>query len=370
MAHLQKIFLFFLLFTLILFSQESFRKEIHVPDILGYKTLKCDFHMHTVFSDGSVWPDIRVEEAWREGLDCIAITDHIEYQPHKDDIRRNNNRSYELALSVAEKFGIMLIRGTEITKSMPPGHFNAIFIKDANLLDTADFRVAFRLAREQGSFTVFNHPFWRDPDYPVVDGKVRWMKEHQELFDAGLFQGIEIVNETSYYPEAFRWALENNLTILGNSDVHIPVTMFWDYPAGEHRPVNLLFVTEKSPEGVKDALLSRRTVVYYEDMLFGKEEYLNAIFSKSVTVKKIGINGKNTFFEVSNNSSFDYKLSLKEKHPDFNIPDAFTLKKNSKVHITIRNKENKGTFPLETIFTVKNLHSAPEKPIDIKLVFE
>ena len=59
------------------------RRELHIPDIMGYKTLKCDFHMHTVFSDGAVWPTVRVDEAWQEGLDALAITDHIEYQPHK-----------------------------------------------------------------------------------------------------------------------------------------------------------------------------------------------------------------------------------------------------------------------------------------------
>ena len=32
------------------------KHKINIPDILGYKTLKCDFHMHTVFSDGMVWP--------------------------------------------------------------------------------------------------------------------------------------------------------------------------------------------------------------------------------------------------------------------------------------------------------------------------
>ncbi|MHC4330495.1 MAG: hypothetical protein ACYSWW_20505 [Planctomycetota bacterium] len=36
--------------------------KINFPDILGYKTLKCDFHMHTVFSDGQVWPTTRVDE--------------------------------------------------------------------------------------------------------------------------------------------------------------------------------------------------------------------------------------------------------------------------------------------------------------------
>ena len=52
---------------------EHGRKEIHIPDIMGYKTLKCDFHMHTIFSDGVVWPEVRVQEAWEEGLDAIRI---------------------------------------------------------------------------------------------------------------------------------------------------------------------------------------------------------------------------------------------------------------------------------------------------------
>ena len=78
-------------------AQNRVRRAVRIPDILGYKTLKCDFQIHTVFSDGSVWPDIRSEEAWREGLDAIAITDHIEYQPHQEDLPTNHDRSYEIA---------------------------------------------------------------------------------------------------------------------------------------------------------------------------------------------------------------------------------------------------------------------------------
>ena len=51
-------------------------RAIEFPDIPGYVTLKCDLHMHTVLSDGSVWADIRVQEALRDGLDAISITDH------------------------------------------------------------------------------------------------------------------------------------------------------------------------------------------------------------------------------------------------------------------------------------------------------
>lgn len=36
------------------------RDPITAPDVGSYKTLKCDFHMHTVFSDGEAWPTARM----------------------------------------------------------------------------------------------------------------------------------------------------------------------------------------------------------------------------------------------------------------------------------------------------------------------
>ena len=78
------------------------RTPIRIPDVNGYQTLKCDFHTHTVFSDGNVWPNMRVQEAWQEGLDAIAITDHIEYLPHKDQIKSDRNESYKIAKKEGE----------------------------------------------------------------------------------------------------------------------------------------------------------------------------------------------------------------------------------------------------------------------------
>lgn len=86
-----KIISILVIFNSIFFAQQlEIREEINFPDILNYTTLKGDFHMHSVFSDGNVWPNQRVDEAWREGYDVIALTDHIEYQPKK---RLPKNRS-------------------------------------------------------------------------------------------------------------------------------------------------------------------------------------------------------------------------------------------------------------------------------------
>ena len=52
------------------------RRNIVIPDVNGYKVFKADLHTHTIYSDGQVLPEIRVREAWANGLDILAITDH------------------------------------------------------------------------------------------------------------------------------------------------------------------------------------------------------------------------------------------------------------------------------------------------------
>ena len=46
--------------------------------------------MHTVFSDGTVWPTVRVTEAWEEGLDAMA--ELLEDRKLRADIGRKGIR--------------------------------------------------------------------------------------------------------------------------------------------------------------------------------------------------------------------------------------------------------------------------------------
>ena len=266
-----------LLLSANLFSQE--RKEIEIPDIPGYLTLKCDFHMHTVFSDGNVWPTIRVEEAWKEGLDAIAITDHIEYRPHSQDIPSDHNRSYEIAKPLAEQMDLILIRGAEITRQMPPGHLNAIFVKNINLMERESWFEACEEAKEQGAFIFWNHPGWKKQQ----PERTLWWAEHTRLLEAGLLDGIEVVNQDSYYPEALRWAKEKNLTIMGNSDVHDATGTTFDLEKN-HRPVTLVFAREKSAQSIKEALQNRRSAAYFNDKIYGDKVFLAPVFSSSIEI--------------------------------------------------------------------------------------
>ncbi len=125
-----------LVFSLALSAQDHSHKSsraITFPDVPGYKTLKTDLHQHTVFSDGNVWPTIRVMEALRDNLDVISLTEHLEYQPHKADIPHpDRNRSYHLALQEAKDHDLLIIHGPEITRQATMGHNNAVLQPDAN----------------------------------------------------------------------------------------------------------------------------------------------------------------------------------------------------------------------------------------------
>jgi hypothetical protein len=355
-----------------LMAQENVRHEIRIPDIPGYQTLCCDFHIHTVFSDGQVWPDVRVEEAWIEGLDAIAITDHIEYQPHKADVSVDRNRSTEIARNAVGNKDIIIIRGGEITRKMPPGHSNALFIKDVNMLQQEEWRKAFEEAARQGAFFIWNHPGWKvqQPD------TVKWFPEHSEMLDKGWMQAIEIVNDHDYYPQAFQWALQKNLTILGNSDIHGPEFQYLDVKNGKHRPINLVFVKEKSEEGILEALKEHRTVVWFHDSLFGKEEYLVPLVRESIQVEKARTFRRDNTVTLSlkNLSDLDFILSLKEKTDAsgiWTVPSKISLKAGSSANITLKWKDNK-TDHQETVhvkYLIDNVLLAPGKNLEYIISF-
>jgi predicted metal-dependent phosphoesterase TrpH len=278
------------------------RHEIHFPDLPGCQTLKCDFHTHTVFSDGLVWPDVRVHEAWREGLDAIAITDHIEYQPHRQDVPTNHNRPYELATNAARERDILLIKGTEITRDTPPGHHNAIFLSDIDPLDTEELYAVFEQAHQQQAFVFWNHPGWQGPE------RGRWADVQATLLAKKQLHGIEVCNGDDYYAQAHRYAIEKNLVMLGDSDIHDP-SLEEERTATNHRTLTLVFAKERTIEAIREALFAGRTAVWYQNQLIGREPELAAMFAAAVQVEPPHHRaGDTVWVKVRNRSELDIEL--------------------------------------------------------------
>jgi hypothetical protein len=311
--------------------------------------------MHTVFSDGLVWPTVRVKEAWRQGLDVISLTDHIEYQPHKDDVKTNHNRPYEMVKDQAKGLGLMLIHGTEITRDTPPGHFNAIFLSDVNPLETPDFLDSIKAANAQGAFVMWNHQGWKGEEL----GK--WQDVHTTMLEGKLFHGMEVCNGGTYFPTAHKWCLEKNLTMMGNSDIHDP-DLLTRSTAAEHRTTTLVFVKEKTPESVKEALFAGRTVVWYKDQLIGRREQLEPLFYGAVKMSlPMQRSGKSVWFQLQNTCTADIKLAKASG----NGPATITIPAWGTV--SVRFSVVAEDTPVDLQYTATNLLIAPETGLPVAL---
>lgn len=260
----------------------------------GRRVLSVDLHTHSVFSDGHVWPTVRTWEAQRDGLAAMAVTEHLEYQPRRDDIPHpDRNRSYELATESAAKLegaDLIIINGAEITRKLSPGHVNAVFIQDANPIRTIEERSednvenakqALREAQRQGSFTFWNHPYW-GRDFP--DGVLVVPEEQKKLFAEGLIQGIEVANGHGYSEATFQAALDHDLVILGTSDIHGLVDYDYDFGGGEHRTVTLVLAREKSAEAIREALVGGQTVALFMGHVIGREPQVRAVVEGALTL--------------------------------------------------------------------------------------
>lgn len=366
---------------------EKYTRKIFFPDIDGYKTLLTDFHQHTVFSDGSVWPTIRVEEAIKDGLDAISLTEHLEYQPYSKDIPNpDRNRAYNIAKSFAENKNksldrkLIVINGQEITRSMPPGHINAIFLNDANkLLHPKDSLKGILAANKQDAFVFWNHPAW---PAQRSDGIAKLDEFHKYLIEKKLLHGIEVVNELYYSEEALRLALENDLTVMGTSDIHGLVDWLFKVPDDNessngtlpgHRPVTIIFSKDKSEDGIKDALFAGKTAVFYNELLIGKEENLKPLVEKCLVINNINDlelgyseDGKSTIKKVEIKNVSDAPFILKNLN-------TFTFETNSDIINIMPNSihsisvKTKGEPLNELKFEVLNGIIAPKKYLNISL---
>ncbi|MBI2427213.1 MAG: PHP domain-containing protein [Ignavibacteriales bacterium] len=353
------------IFSLFLFSHDHDHggRTIDFPNIPGYLTFKCDFHQHTVFSDGDVWPTIRVQEAIKDGLDAISLTEHLEYQPHKNDIPHpDRNRAYTLALNEAKNSNLIVVNGSEITRRMPPGHSNAIFISDANKLLVADSVEVFREAKKQGAFTFWNHPNWIGQS---TTGIATLTDVHKFLLKEKLLDGIEVVNDVTYSDEALQIALDHDLTIMGTSDIHGLIDWQYNVPDGGHRPITLVFAKERSAESIKEALFARRTAVWFNNTLIGREEFLLPLIKQSLKIRSAVYQNKKSVLNVTieNSSDAEYILQNNSDYTFHAHANVVTLKPHEATTLEVKTVE-----PLKNIqlkFSVLNAVVAPKKHPEI-----
>lgn len=335
------------------------RRTYNLPQLDGRVTLTCDFHTHTVFSDGKVWPTVRVDEAWRDGLDVLSITDHIEYLPYKDYIPTDHNAAWTIARNSAAERNIILVKGTEITRSMPPGHFNALFIEDASKLEKEDFLEVIEEAVKQGAFIHWNHPGWKSQE---PDGIPKLYDLHKTLLQKGWMHGIEFFNSTEYYPLVLEFCKEYNLTVIANSDVHglISEDYFMKQP-GSIRPMTLVFAKERTHDSLKEAMFKGETLAWFNDIIAGKEPLVRDFFNKSITVSKpFHETDRNFYFEITNHTDIPWQLINGPQ----GAPATINIPANSVARVVLAK-----TFKGKLAYDVKNAMTGENRVLRTELIY-
>jgi len=297
------------------------RLQYEFPKVNNYHVLAGDFHAHTLFSVscGRIPVRERVVEAWEYGYDVFAITDH------------GNHDAYDEALPIAEELGLIMIRGLEsgmfdnhrfrrehyvilgISSDYVPRNPHAWAQGPGG--EHVFFQDQMRHVKETGGLAFYAHPHVESmSSLKNMREFTLWGIEH------GVIQGIEVKNGgvdgrwgsveshgTWCYPFAFDWALEHDLAVFANSDIH------WPRNKDENQPVTLVMVEERTANGVMEAIRARRTIAWFNDMLWGREALLTELVQGIVETQHIDEgNGRHTV-RLYNNSPVVLKIKMSQQ---------------------------------------------------------
>ena len=371
------------------------RTEIILPQVKGFNCYKADLHVHTSYSDGAVTPAGRVNEAWFDGLDILAITDHLEshggvrkffkvtapYNKNKKPTRyvvpgstKMPKNGIDPGLKVdfnaihqeAESenrwagYNLLLIKGCEFGRNtQDKGHYNALFVKDLNSLYSYNLEDSFRKVREQGGIVIHNHPSYRRPNGST--DKSEW---DEMVYSEGLIKGVEVANGYNFYPRMVRRCIDEKLAMFGNTDEH----NFTTYRFGSRdvfRTMTFVFAKELTEKAVKEAILACRTLVYSGGCVIGEEQLLGDFLNASILchlTKENKKKGERTY-TFTNTSSIPYKLrqgrTVHELEPFKTVTISFGKDKNSGKLLAPK-------FRIENMWHIDYKHPTIEIKVDKK----
>jgi hypothetical protein len=169
--------------------------------------------------------------------------------------------------------------------------------------------------------------------------------------------------------------VEKNITIIGNTDVHSPVGMDYDLSLNDQRPITLVFATNRTEDAVKEALFNGRTVVYSDDMLIGREEFLKPLFNHSIELvnddSDISSGGIYNI-QIKNNSEVPFYLISTDQPNGLEYPEEITLYPERIVMMPLRISRNAANDMngIKLPFVVKNLLTNRDTGLPVEIIIK
>ena len=173
-------------------------------EYVGIRWYKCDFHLHTMSSECYAEKNTYeewVDEVYKKGLNCIAVTDHNDY------------RAIDTVREIGQKKGITVFPGVEVTCDTSKIHMLILFDVDKTQENVRDFlnrldidsgligksigtsQPVFdvcKLAKEKGALVIAAHI-----DEPASISKMA-PQQLQKLLNEDYVDAVQVVNSKEW----------------------------------------------------------------------------------------------------------------------------------------------------------------------------
>jgi hypothetical protein len=121
--------------------------------------------------------------------------------------------------------------------------------------------------------------------------------------------------------------------------------------------VTLVFAKTRSAEGIREALETARTVVWFDNMIIGRKDYVKPLFHNSIEISEAfftDAKGKN-YYNLKNNSDFIFNIE------DIDSGEKMDLLPQSTLIIQFDEVRDSRRI------SVKNLLIEPDKSLEVVL---
>jgi hypothetical protein len=191
------------------------------------RTLLCELHAHTTWSDGELSLRELVDLHGRAELDVLCVTDHVlrsddPWRPQSSGVHEGTFAEYVAAVDrEAERaralYGMLVVPGLELTHNHPDpdlsAHAVAVGLRE---FVSPDFGLvgALLAARDAGAALVGAHPHARDGVSARPRATRRFWREWDLL--APLLHRVELMNG----PDLYGWVVAGDVPVVASGDVH------------------------------------------------------------------------------------------------------------------------------------------------------
>ena len=207
------------------------------PDLFVRRPLRCDFHIHTTYSDGRNTPAEMVIRGRELGLDVAVITDHNYYASSIEAVAETERLNLNLItmpgeevsapdwhiLSINADTGIydLALKALDLEgKDNRSGQRASA--REALLSDYEALRWAVQAVQAHGGRAYLAHPYWA-----ISRGFHLPTAAYDRILEESILDGLELLGDVRHENNVrslaryldFR-AAGHDLPILGNSDTH------------------------------------------------------------------------------------------------------------------------------------------------------